>query len=96
MPNRVDSLEVIAARLKATRLALGYDSQNEFAKHAGISATAYNNWEQAKKRIGLEQAMKLCGTYGLSLDWIYHGDASAISSALANKLRAASARAAAS
>lgn len=68
-----DSLEAIGMRLKLTRQVTGLQ-QNEFCERAGIAANAYNQYEKAKKRISLDNALALCKAYGLTLDWIYRGD----------------------
>lgn len=73
-----ESLEAIGRRLKATRLALGHPAQGDFAKHAGIKANTYNQWEQGLIRPSLDGAKALCRTYRLTLDWIFLGDPSAL------------------
>ena len=73
-----DNIEVIAARLKSAREAFGM-SQKEFAAKADISNTTYNNWEASHSPIGISGALKLRKEYGLSLDWIYCGDADNLS-----------------
>lgn len=67
----------IADRLKATRGALGL-TPIEFARAAGISIAAYSNWENARGRPGLTQAIRLATVHGLTLDWLYLGDASGL------------------
>jgi len=67
------SLRAIADRLVQTRNAISLN-QSEFANRAGIAKNTYNQWEQAKGRPGLDEAMKLCETYGMTLDWIYRGN----------------------
>jgi transcriptional regulator with XRE-family HTH domain len=81
-----DSIGAIAARLKATREALGYSSQKEFADRAGVTTTAYNNWERGKKRPDIESAIRLCTEYALTLDWIYRGDATGLPHGVAVKV----------
>ena len=61
----------IARRLVTARLSSG-KSQAEYARSAGISPTAFNNYENGY-RIGIDAAMALCARYELSLDWIYFG-----------------------
>lgn len=46
--------------------------QADFARGAGISPTAFNNYCKGS-RVGLDAAIKLCVRYGLTLDWIYFG-----------------------
>lgn len=68
------SVEIIAARLKQTRLALGFAVQAEYCTKAGVEPPTYNQWETGKGRPSLDGAMKLCQAYNLTLDWIYYGD----------------------
>lgn len=61
-------------RLAATRRALGFDSQIDFAAAAGMSPQALNNYEKGRSRPALDVALVLCDRFGLTLDWIYRGD----------------------
>lgn len=76
---RLDSrlADGIAYRLELTRRVFGLQQQ-DFAAKAGISASAYNQYERAKRIISLSHAHKLCDQYLLTLDWIYRGDPSAL------------------
>jgi transcriptional regulator with XRE-family HTH domain len=67
------SKDEIARRLRMTRAAFAL-TQREFAAKAGITASAYNRYERAKRFIALDQALKLRAAYGLTLDWIYCGE----------------------
>jgi DNA-binding XRE family transcriptional regulator len=82
------SLPEIAKRLELTRTVLQL-SQSEFADRAGIARNTYNQWEKAKGRPQLDGAMALCEAHGLTLDWIYFGEKSGLSYALAQKLNTA-------
>jgi transcriptional regulator with XRE-family HTH domain len=66
------SIEAIARRLIATRLAFGL-TQLEFAVRAGVPGNTYNQYERAKSRPQLDYAVRICETYGVTLDWIYFG-----------------------
>lgn len=66
-------LDDIAERLRLTRIALGL-TQASIGRLAGISYQAWNNYEKARKRISIDQALLLCRSTGLTLDWIYQGD----------------------
>ena len=79
---RIDS---IAARLVATREARGM-SQAEFAAGAEIARNTYNQWEMAKGRPSLDEAIKLCDTYNLTLDWIFLGDPGGLNYTIASKI----------
>jgi DNA-binding XRE family transcriptional regulator len=81
------SLARIAERLRKIREALGMN-QAEFARRAGMSRNAYNAYEKARERPALDQALRLCDTYKLTLDWIYRGDDSGLRADLADAIRA--------
>ena len=83
----VSSFETIGKRLLATRLALGVESQIEFAAMAGISPQALNNYERGRSRPSLEIALALCDRFGLTLDWIYRGDAGGLPHRLVRELQ---------
>ncbi|ANP35953.1 MULTISPECIES: helix-turn-helix domain-containing protein [Rhodobacterales] len=64
----------IADRLVAIRKAFAPDAnQKEWATKHGFNATQVNNWEKGLRRIPVENAEKLCETYGVTLDFIYRG-----------------------
>jgi transcriptional regulator with XRE-family HTH domain len=77
----------IARRLLAARLAIGLE-QTDFARKARIAQNTYNQYEQAKRRPSLDNAIKLCKTYNLTLDWIYLDDPSGVGSRLWAEIRA--------
>lgn len=63
----------MAERLVATRLALGYENQSEFAKEAGIAKNTYNQWEHAKGPPHLHQLVRLWRRFGVPVEWVYFG-----------------------
>lgn len=67
------SIDAIAHRLKITREAMEM-TKSEFADKAGIARNTYSQWEGAKGRPSLDQAIALCLRHGLTLDWIYFGN----------------------
>jgi len=69
-----DSIEAVAKRLKAARLALGYDSKRDYCLRAGINEQVYGPFENGRRPISLEAAKRLRKTYGLSLEFIYFGN----------------------
>ena len=73
-----DSVSVIANRLIRTRKALGYETQIELADEIGIPQNNYNTFEKGRRRISLGAALKMWDRFGVSLDWIYCGDASGV------------------
>lgn len=80
------SPDAIAERLRITRAALGM-RQNAFAGAAGIAPNTYNQWERGIGRPDIDYAQALCDAHGLSLDWIYNGDASNLPGVLIEKIR---------
>lgn len=79
--------EKIGERLTIVREVTGLN-QVEFAERARIAPNAWNNYERARKRIGLEAAIALVATYQLTLDYIYLGDASNLPYKLAAAIQA--------
>jgi transcriptional regulator with XRE-family HTH domain len=76
MPRRKteqSGIDAIAERLRLTRQALGL-KQAAISRLTGISTQAWNNYETAKYRISVDQALMVCRATGVSLDWIYRGD----------------------
>lgn len=63
----------IAERLARIRKAFSDLSQKDWAGKHGFNQTQYNNWEKGSRRIPVDDAEKLCGLYGLTLDFIYRG-----------------------
>jgi transcriptional regulator with XRE-family HTH domain len=82
------SQEAIARRLRATRLALAADNQQEFGNRAGISQSNYSQYENGHKRPSVDASIALCETYALTLDWIYRGDLTGLPYKLAAAIQA--------
>lgn len=76
----------IGERLRVTREAEGL-LQNEFADRAGLAYNTYNQYEQGWTRPKIENAIRLCETYKLTLDWIYRGDPSGLRYKLAEAIK---------
>lgn len=75
----------IAKRLQMTREALEL-SKAELCRGIGCKHPRWSQYESGDRRITLEIADKLCEKYGVTLDWIYRGNMSALPSALHHKL----------
>jgi transcriptional regulator with XRE-family HTH domain len=88
MPRRTDETtpEAIGERLRFSREVLGH-TQREFAKRAGISVTAYNQYETGTTKPRVENAIRLREEYNLTLDWIYCGDPSGLPDQLAQGIK---------
>lgn len=76
----------IADRLKQARLAIN-PNQSEFAKRAGMTQHRYNQYETGARPLTLDAARKLRDTYGLTLDYLFCGDATMIPHGLMERLR---------
>ncbi len=79
------SKSAMGRRLELTREALGLTA-GEFASRASISKTAYSNYTSGQRAPTLAQALKLCESYDLTLDWIYRGDPSGLKYGIAEKI----------
>ncbi len=67
----------MANRLRRAREALGL-TQKEFAERAGLLPHRYNPWETGERPLPLEGARLLYKRYGISLDWLYEGNPTAM------------------
>lgn len=71
----------VKKRMRIIRLAFSErgETSRAFAVRMGFSETAWNNYEK-QQRPSLDAAARLVSAYpGLTLDWIYLGDASTLS-----------------
>lgn len=64
--------EQIGARLLELRRAYGYKAK-DFASFVGIAETTWNNYERGKRRISIDEALKVASRTGAGLDWIFRG-----------------------
>ena len=76
----------IGQRLVLARKALGMDS-GEFAKKAGVLPSAISMYESGERPCSLANAIKFVHRYGLTLDWIYLGDHTALPAKLDSSMR---------
>lgn len=90
-PIDLESPAAIQLRLKSLRLAMGM-KQAPWCRLVGISTAAWNNFESGYRRISIDQAIKICSAVGVSLDWIYRGQAGALPFDLAIKIKTAESR----
>jgi transcriptional regulator with XRE-family HTH domain len=72
----------VAARLRHSRVGLKL-KQVKICELAEIEPGAWNNYEKARSRIGLDPATRLCQVTGLTLDWIFRGRLDSLPHALA-------------
>lgn len=71
----------IARRIAALMSALEHN-QTSFANLVGISQPALNNYLKAIRRPDLDVAIQIQMRTGVTLDWLYLGDRSGLSSRL--------------
>jgi transcriptional regulator with XRE-family HTH domain len=67
----------IAPRLAALR-SFTKLNQDAFAETLGITQPAWSQFESGRRRITLDVAATLAERYGVTLDWIYFGEASSL------------------
>lgn len=77
----------IARRLRALREAFSDRNRQQWAEMNGFNATQYTNWENGFRRIPIDAAERLVLRYGVSLDWIYLGRLSGLTSDAMERLR---------
>lgn len=66
----------IGARLRHLRFAYGYgDTPTAWVKKVGISQSAWQNYEAGAREPKVKEVLKICAAIGVSLDWIFRGDA---------------------
>ena len=81
--------EAVGRRLRLVRTALGL-TQREFAGSAAVATNTYGQWETGARALSPAQAIELCDTHNLTLDWIYRGDPGNLPYKLATALKALS------
>lgn len=84
--SRTQAIDATARRLKATRLALDYKKQIEFAKILGVDKSSYNLMEKGKRPVTLDVGLAINEKFGVSLDWLFVGNAAQLPSHLVTKL----------
>ena len=75
----------IGSRIAQLRNFIG-ENRPAFAKANNFSASQLANWEYGLRRISPDAAIRLVERYGVTLDWIYLGRASALPHNLATAL----------
>jgi transcriptional regulator with XRE-family HTH domain len=80
-----ESIDAAADRLKITRLALGL-SQAEICRQTDITVQAWNNAETGDNRLTVDNALRVCRRYGVSLEWLFRGDIRGVPAELARRI----------
>jgi hypothetical protein len=68
-------LEEIARRLRALQQALGQVPNEQMAAWAGVTAPAWANYVLGSRPIPPEAVASLKKRWGITLDWVFTGDA---------------------
>jgi DNA-binding XRE family transcriptional regulator len=84
----VNTRDEVGRRLRHLRFAYGYGSIGAWADFIGLGRTAWQNYEAGTRLIKVEEALKLCQTVGVTLDWIYRGEPSMLPMHVLERLRA--------
>lgn len=90
MNGQPDKPEAIGQRLRALRIAWGYeDNQAGFAEWCGVSSQAWNNWERGRQPPRLDQASLIRQRAQVTTDFIYYGDMRGVPHDIAIKIERA-------
>ena len=80
----------IADRLRIIRIAYGRAQgfekecrKAQFARLCGLTPQAWNNAESGQNQIGIQSAVQICCMTGVTLDYIFRGNSSALPYSLA-------------
>jgi DNA-binding XRE family transcriptional regulator len=79
MEPTMDSTDIIARRLIALRLELGFKTQEKFAEELEMTKSTYNPFETGKRALTFEAACKIRRRFGVPVDWLFFGDMPKIS-----------------
>ncbi len=60
-------------RMKEVRKTLGFN-QTEFAKHLGITQTAYSMIESGNRPMALKYIKVICSSFNVSENWLCNGE----------------------
>lgn len=69
---------LVGKRVEAIRVALELGNQTEFSDLLGVARARYNNWIGGGILFPVRYAAKLRDITGVTLDYIYCGDASSL------------------
>lgn len=87
MPKKADPFrKAVGKRLRALRVAKGFDTLRAFAHDLGPEEDRYDAWEKGKSLIPAQFVEVLRDRYGVTADWIYFGDASGLTVAMHKEL----------
>ena len=76
----------LGIRLAATRLALGVARPVQMCKAIDVKPNTYSQWEAGTRRPNLDDMLRFCDRYGVTLDWIYRGNIATLPQVLIAKI----------
>jgi len=82
MAAMIDPPEIIGERLQRLRLSERLN-QVQIAELLGIAQSAWSQYEKGSRRLTLDVAGDVVDRFGVTLDWLYMGDASGLPMRLA-------------
>lgn len=89
---RFDPFNVeVGSRLAFLRRAMGYGDREQaaFARQVGLRPNHLSMIESGQRGLRPQQAIRVCRQFGVTTDWIYMGQATALPDELRRKLTAA-------
>jgi transcriptional regulator with XRE-family HTH domain len=90
-PRPIDHLRATGIRLKAARLALqppfGLKAA-EFSKAIGVQPNTYSQWENGARLLDVLVAIRISERFGITLEWLYRGNAAQLPNAIFNDVLA--------
>jgi len=90
MPKKSDPFrEAVGMRLAQLREGKGFKKQRHFANEIGIPEETYTKWEKGKALIPPYYVLELKRKFGITADWLYFGDESALPRALYTEIKKA-------
>lgn len=72
--NLCDPPDVIAKRLLAVRLSLGYEHQDKFAKQIGVAKNTYNPFETGERTLSWNVALLIRKRFHIPVEWLFFGE----------------------
>lgn len=80
----------IGRRLRAVRLAAGYETAREFAAEIGVEEKTYSTYERGTRKAPFAVIRKAAGRLQITSDYLLWGDASGLPVRIYERLRATS------
>ncbi|MEN3950268.1 helix-turn-helix transcriptional regulator [Iodidimonas sp. SYSU 1G8] len=75
-------------RLHVARRAAGFSRQTSFASALGVSPSRLSQWERGKRMPDMIYLGKICTITGVTLDWLYFGNAASMPYGMMQRIHA--------